>query len=66
MNLAISCAQPAPRLPTKQRRVNPGEWIMMAFMFFLLWMLASLALLTLWVFRQTPPTAQDATSAAEG
>jgi hypothetical protein len=27
---------------------------MMAFVFFLLWMLASLGLLTIWVFRQTP------------
>jgi hypothetical protein len=32
---------------------------MMAFVFFLLWMLASLALLTVWVFRQTPPASQD-------
>ncbi|BAN22719.1 hypothetical protein [Caballeronia insecticola] len=27
---------------------------MMAFVFFLLWMLASLGLLTVWVFRRTP------------
>ncbi|SAL43678.1 hypothetical protein AWB73_04524 [Caballeronia turbans] len=32
---------------------------MMAFMFFLLWMLASLGLLTVWVFRQTPPAGPD-------
>lgn len=32
---------------------------MMAFVFFLLWMLASLALLTVWVFRQTPPVGRD-------
>jgi hypothetical protein len=33
---------------------------MMAFMIFLLWMLASLALLTVWVFRQkTPSVTQD-------
>lgn len=35
---------------------------MMAFMFFLLWMLASLGLLTVWVFRQTPPASRDAGS----
>jgi hypothetical protein len=45
---------------------NLGEWIMMAFMFFLVWMLASLALLTLWVFRQTPSTPQETASTAEG
>lgn len=32
---------------------------MMAFLFFLAWMLASLALLTVWVFRQTPPAGRD-------
>ncbi|SPB17643.1 hypothetical protein NOV72_04847 [Caballeronia novacaledonica] len=32
---------------------------MMAFMFFLLWMLASLGLLTVWVFRQTPSAGHD-------
>jgi len=32
---------------------------MMAFVFFLLWMLASLGLLTVWVFRQTPPAGHD-------
>ncbi|WP_321791720.1 hypothetical protein [Caballeronia sp. J97] len=32
---------------------------MMAFVFFLLWMLASLGLLTVWVFRQTPSTGRD-------
>ena len=32
---------------------------MMAFVFFLLWMLASLGLLTVWVFRQTPPAGRD-------
>jgi hypothetical protein len=32
---------------------------MMAFVFFLLWMLASLALLTVWVFRQSPPTTRE-------
>ncbi|SAK42410.1 hypothetical protein AWB76_00399 [Caballeronia temeraria] len=32
---------------------------MMAFMFFLLWMLASLGLLTVWVFRQTPSAGRD-------
>ncbi|MDR5854128.1 hypothetical protein P9239_13410 [Caballeronia sp. LZ062] len=40
---------------------------MMAFVFFLLWMLASIALLTVWVFRgQTPPANRDsgATAAA--
>jgi hypothetical protein len=29
---------------------------MMAFVFFMLWMLASIALLTVWVFRQSPPS----------
>lgn len=33
---------------------------MMAFVFFLLWMLASLALLTVWVFRQSPQSGNDA------
>jgi cbb3-type cytochrome oxidase subunit 3 len=28
---------------------------MMAFAFFLVWMLASLSLLVVWVFRQSPP-----------
>jgi hypothetical protein len=28
---------------------------MMAFVFFMLWMLACLGLLTVWVFRQSPP-----------
>ncbi|WP_255504175.1 hypothetical protein [Caballeronia sp. EK] len=32
---------------------------MMAFIFFLLWMLASLGLLTVWVFRQTPSVRHD-------
>ncbi|SAK84700.1 hypothetical protein AWB82_05708 [Caballeronia glebae] len=32
---------------------------MMAFVFFLLWMLASLGLLTVWVFRQSPPAGRD-------
>jgi hypothetical protein len=32
---------------------------MMAFVFFLLWMLASLGLLTIWVFRQTPAAGRD-------
>ncbi|WP_157056331.1 hypothetical protein [Candidatus Burkholderia verschuerenii] len=32
---------------------------MMAFVFFLFWMLASLGLLTVWVFRRTPPTGDD-------
>ncbi|SAL76019.1 hypothetical protein AWB74_04920 [Caballeronia arvi] len=32
---------------------------MMAFVFFVLWMLASLGLLTVWVFRQTPPVGHD-------
>ncbi|WP_286202780.1 MULTISPECIES: hypothetical protein [Burkholderiaceae] len=32
---------------------------MMAFAFFLLWMLASLGLLTVWVFRQTPAVQRD-------
>lgn len=32
---------------------------MMAFVFFLLWMLASLGLLTVWVFRQTPAVRRD-------
>ncbi|MDR5819752.1 hypothetical protein [Caballeronia sp. LZ043] len=32
---------------------------MMAFVFFLLWMLASLGLLTIWVFRQTPVARRD-------
>ncbi len=39
---------------------------MMAFVFFLLWMLASLALLTVWVFRQTPSTVDDNGAAVEG
>ncbi|KND57070.1 Zinc resistance-associated protein [Candidatus Paraburkholderia schumanniana] len=32
---------------------------MMAFVFFLLWMLASLGLLTIWVFRQTPVASHE-------
>lgn len=32
---------------------------MMAFVFFVLWMLASLGLLTIWVFRQTPVAHHD-------
>lgn len=32
---------------------------MMAFVFFLLWMLASLGLLTIWVFRQAPAADRD-------
>jgi hypothetical protein len=35
---------------------------MMAFVFFALWMLASIALLTVWVFRQSPPAVHSATS----
>jgi hypothetical protein len=41
-----------------------GEQDMMAFVFFLLWMLASIALLTVWVFRQTPPASRDSSAAA--
>ncbi|WP_244848325.1 hypothetical protein [Caballeronia sp. SL2Y3] len=41
-----------------------GEQDMMAFVFFLLWMLASIALLTVWVFRQTPPANRDSGAAA--
>ncbi|MDR5731565.1 MULTISPECIES: hypothetical protein [Caballeronia] len=37
---------------------------MMAFVFFVLWMLASLALLTVWVFRQTPLPGRDDTPPA--
>jgi hypothetical protein len=37
---------------------------MMAFVFFLLWMLASIALLTVWVFRQTPPSNRDSGAGA--
>ncbi|MDR5738772.1 MULTISPECIES: hypothetical protein [unclassified Caballeronia] len=37
---------------------------MMAFVFFLLWMLASLALLTVWVFRQAPLASHDDTAPA--
>ena len=42
---------------------------MMAFVFFLLWMLASLGLLTIWVFRQTPVASREERAAgvvAEG
>ncbi|MDR5778986.1 hypothetical protein QCE63_06020 [Caballeronia sp. LZ065] len=41
---------------------------MMAFVFFLLWMLASLGLLTIWVFRQTPIARREEAvpSGAEG
>ncbi|VXB76914.1 conserved hypothetical protein [Burkholderia sp. 8Y] len=41
-----------------------GEQDMMAFVFFLLWMLASIALLTVWVFRQSPPTNRDSGATA--
>ncbi|WP_250471990.1 hypothetical protein [Caballeronia sp. GAFFF1] len=37
---------------------------MMAFVFFLLWMLASIALLTVWVFRQTPAATRDSGAGA--
>jgi heme/copper-type cytochrome/quinol oxidase subunit 2 len=33
---------------------HSGGWVMMAFVFFLVWMLASITLLTVWVFRQNP------------
>jgi hypothetical protein len=33
---------------------------MMAFVFFLLWMLACLGLLTVWVFRRAPPAIGEA------
>ncbi|KXV16235.1 hypothetical protein CR51_01495 [Caballeronia megalochromosomata] len=42
-----------------QRIFRIGGSDMMAFMFFLLWMLASLGLLTVWVFRQTPSAGHD-------
>jgi hypothetical protein len=39
---------------------------MMALLIFLLWVLASIALLTVWVFRASPPIKTDAPAAAEG
>ncbi|SAL16985.1 hypothetical protein AWB66_00730 [Caballeronia telluris] len=36
---------------------------MMAFAFFLLWMLASLGLLTIWVFRSAPVVERDTVEA---
>ncbi len=36
---------------------------MMAFVFFALWMPASLGLLTVWVFRQTSPASADSARA---
>ncbi|SAL62080.1 hypothetical protein AWB67_03122 [Caballeronia terrestris] len=38
---------------------------MMAFAFFLLWMIASLGLLTVWVFRGAPATERDTPETAK-
>ncbi|WP_277185497.1 hypothetical protein [Caballeronia sp. BR00000012568055] len=43
---------------------HSGGWVMMAFVFFLMWMLASIALLTVWVFRQNPPSTHASSAGA--
>jgi hypothetical protein len=53
------------RAGIRPSQAAPRGFAMMAFAFFLLWIIASLGLLTVWVFRQTPAVEHERAEAIE-